>query len=59
MKQSYYVRFFIILKSLNKEESKVIFMQEFKIILFQTQSLSKKVSLVLRTFQNVLRSVCG
>ena len=48
-----------LLKSLNKEESKVIFMGEFEIFLFQTQSLSIKCSLVLRIFQNVLRSVCG
>ena len=36
--------------SLNKEESKVIFMREFEISLFQTQCLLIKGSLVLRTF---------
>ena len=34
------IPFFIILNFLNKEESKVICMQEFEIILLQTQSLS-------------------
>jgi hypothetical protein len=35
--------------SLNKEESRVIFMREFEISLFQTQCLLIKDSLVLRT----------
>jgi hypothetical protein len=41
--------FFIILKFLNKKESKVICMREFESVLFQTQILSIKVkfSLVL------------
>jgi hypothetical protein len=39
-----------MIKSINKEENKVIFMQEFEITLFQTQSLSIKGSLVLRAF---------
>jgi hypothetical protein len=39
----------IKLNFLNKEENKVIWMREFGIIL----------CLVLTTFQNVLRSVCG
>ena len=36
------IPFFIILNFLNKEESKVICMREFEIILLQTQSLSIK-----------------
>jgi hypothetical protein len=36
------IPFFIILNFLNKKESKVIWMQEFEIILLQTQSLSIK-----------------
>jgi hypothetical protein len=34
--------FFIILNFLNKKQSKVIYMREFEIILFHTQSLSIK-----------------
>jgi hypothetical protein len=55
----YYPFYSDLLKFLNKEASKVIFMQEFEMILSQTQSLSIKGSLVLRTFQIVLRNVCG
>ena len=40
-----------MLKCLNEVESKVICVREFEIILSQTQSLSIKGSLVLRTFQ--------
>jgi hypothetical protein len=36
------IPFFIILNFLNKKESKVICMQEFEIILMQTQTLSIK-----------------
>jgi hypothetical protein len=36
------IPFFIILNFLNKKESKVIWMEEFEIILLQTQSLSIK-----------------
>jgi hypothetical protein len=43
------ITFFIII-FLNREETKVIRMREFDIILFHTQSLSIKGSLVLRTF---------
>jgi hypothetical protein len=42
MKQLNKTAFFIILNFLNKKESKVICMQEFEIILLQTQSLSIK-----------------
>jgi hypothetical protein len=42
--------FLLLLQILNKEESKVICMREFETILFQTQSLLIKGSLVLRTF---------
>jgi hypothetical protein len=37
------IPFFTILNFLNKKESKVICMQEFEIILLQTQSLSKRL----------------
>jgi hypothetical protein len=36
--------FFIILKSLNKEESKFILMREFEISIFQTQRLPIKAA---------------
>jgi hypothetical protein len=39
---SLFITLFIILKFLNKKESKVICMREFEIILFQTQMLSIK-----------------
>jgi hypothetical protein len=38
----YWLSFFYYIKFLNKKESKVICMREFKIMLFQTQSLSIK-----------------
>ena len=51
---------FIILHFLNKEESKlVICLREFEIVLFQAERYKAVSTLVLITFQNVLRSVSG
>jgi hypothetical protein len=42
------IPFFIILNFLNKKESKVICMREFKIILLQTQKFIDKAILIIK-----------